>query len=49
MAAEATHAAAYDELAARYGLTYGHPDWLDEVIARYQLDPPTRGATVDNR
>lgn len=29
------------ELAARYGLTYGDPDWLDDVVARYGLTPPT--------
>ncbi|MGI8329557.1 cupin domain-containing protein [Actinomadura scrupuli] len=29
------------ELATRYGLTYGNPDWLDDVVARYGLTPPT--------
>jgi hypothetical protein len=28
-------------LAKRYGLTYGTPDWLDDVVARYGLTPPT--------
>jgi hypothetical protein len=28
-------------LAAKYGLTYGNPDWLDGVVARYGLNPPT--------
>ena len=32
---------AFAELAARYGLTYGNPDWLDDVVARYGLNPPT--------
>ncbi|MFI5613960.1 cupin domain-containing protein [Amycolatopsis sp. NPDC051903] len=39
------------ELAATYGLTFGHPAWLDDVVHRYGLttDPrqvvdPTRGA-----
>ncbi|WP_067710676.1 cupin domain-containing protein [Nocardia yamanashiensis] len=41
-----TPATAFDDLAARYGLTYGHPDWLDDVIARYHLNPPTHGTTV---
>ena len=27
-------------LAARYGLEFGDPEWLPEVIARYGLDPP---------
>ena len=31
----------FAELAARYGLTYGHPDWLDDVVARYGLAAPT--------
>jgi quercetin dioxygenase-like cupin family protein len=29
------------ELATKYGLTYGEPDWLDDVVARYGLTPPT--------
>ncbi|MFB9252950.1 cupin domain-containing protein [Sphaerisporangium melleum] len=28
-------------LAARYGLTYGRPGWLDDVVARYGLTLPT--------
>ncbi|MEV4316127.1 cupin domain-containing protein [Actinocrispum sp. NPDC049592] len=28
-------------LAAKYGLTYGTPPWLDDVITRYSLTPPT--------
>jgi quercetin dioxygenase-like cupin family protein len=32
---------AFAELAAKYGLTYGNPDWLDDVVARYGLNPPT--------
>jgi hypothetical protein len=27
-------------LAAGYGLEFGEPDWLPDVIARYQLNPP---------
>ena len=27
-------------LAASYGLEFGEPDWLPDVIARYGLDPP---------
>lgn len=41
--AEQTDPAAFDNLAAHYGLRYGHPDWLDDVIARYDLQPPTHG------
>ncbi|GIH28650.1 cupin [Acrocarpospora phusangensis] len=33
--------AEFTELAERYGLTYGDPDWLDDVVARYGLTPPT--------
>ena len=29
------------ELANRYGLTYGTPDWLDDVVRRYGLSPAT--------
>lgn len=32
---------AFVRLAAEYGLTYGSPDWLDEVVVRYGLRPPT--------
>jgi quercetin dioxygenase-like cupin family protein len=28
------------DLAGRYGLTFGHPDWLDDVVERYGLTPP---------
>jgi quercetin dioxygenase-like cupin family protein len=35
------HTAEFVELATRYGLTYGDPDWLDDVVARYGLTPPT--------
>ena len=31
----------FAELAEKYGLTYGTPDWLDDVVARYGLTPPT--------
>ena len=27
------------ELAGKYGLTFGHPDWLDDVVERYSLIP----------
>lgn len=33
---------AFAELAARYHLTYGNPPGLDDVVARYGLNPPTR-------
>jgi mannose-6-phosphate isomerase-like protein (cupin superfamily) len=32
---------AFAELAERYGLTYGEPDWLADVIDRFHLTPPT--------
>jgi quercetin dioxygenase-like cupin family protein len=31
----------FAELARRYGLTYGTPDWLDDVMRRYGLSPAT--------
>ncbi|MDX3072797.1 cupin domain-containing protein [Streptomyces sp. MI02-7b] len=41
MAASTTDRSAFTELAAKYGLTYGHPEWLDDVVRRYGLTPPT--------
>ncbi|MGO4441718.1 cupin domain-containing protein [Mycobacterium sp. 2YAF39] len=36
------HASAeFTELAEKYGLTYGTPDWLDDVVRRYGLSPAT--------
>jgi len=32
---------AFANLADKYHLTYGNPPWLDDVIARYGLNPPT--------
>lgn len=31
----------FTALAGKYGLTYGRPDWVDDVVERYGLDPPT--------
>lgn len=31
----------FAELAEKYGLTYGTPDWLDDVVARYGLRLPS--------
>ncbi|WP_326565312.1 cupin domain-containing protein [Amycolatopsis rhabdoformis] len=31
----------FARLADRYGLTYGTPDWLDDVVQRYGLAAPT--------
>ncbi|WUH94871.1 cupin domain-containing protein [Streptomyces sp. NBC_00433] len=31
----------FTALATKFGLTYGEPDWLDDVIKRYGLRPPT--------
>ena len=33
--------AEFAELAKKYGLTYGRPDWLDDVVRRYGLSPAT--------
>jgi quercetin dioxygenase-like cupin family protein len=34
--------AAVAELAVEFGLPYADPDWLQDVIARYNLTPPPR-------
>jgi quercetin dioxygenase-like cupin family protein len=31
----------FTELADKYGLTYGTPDWLDDVVERYGLQGPS--------
>ncbi|WP_255950539.1 cupin domain-containing protein [Streptomyces odontomachi] len=31
----------FDELAQKYGLTYGTPDWMDDVVRRYGLRSPS--------
>jgi quercetin dioxygenase-like cupin family protein len=31
----------FSALAAKYGLTYGSPDWMDGVAERYGLNPPS--------
>ena len=31
----------FQELAVKYGLTYGTPDWLGDVVSRYGLQSPT--------
>lgn len=28
------------DLARKYDVTFGHPDWLDDVVERYGLTPP---------
>ena len=32
---------AFTELADKYHITYGNPPWMDDIIARYHLNPPT--------
>ena len=32
---------AFAELAEKYHITYGNPPWLEDVVARYGLKPPT--------
>jgi mannose-6-phosphate isomerase-like protein (cupin superfamily) len=29
------------ELAAKYGLTYGSPEWIGDIVSRYGLAPPS--------
>jgi hypothetical protein len=41
LAADASEPGALAELAAKYGLTYGHLHWLDDIIERYRLTPLT--------
>ena len=31
----------FGALAAKYGLTYGSPDWMDDIAERYGLNPPS--------
>jgi mannose-6-phosphate isomerase-like protein (cupin superfamily) len=31
----------FAELADKYGLTYGNPDWMDDIRRRYGLNPPS--------
>lgn len=31
---------AAEGLARKYGVTFGHPDWLDDVVERHGLTPP---------
>jgi hypothetical protein len=31
----------FAELATKYGLTYGSPEWTDDFVQRYGLTPPT--------
>jgi quercetin dioxygenase-like cupin family protein len=31
----------FGALAVKYGLTYGTPDWMDDIRQRYRLSPPT--------
>lgn len=31
----------FGELADKYGLTYGSPDWMDDIRRRYGLHPPS--------
>ncbi|GHH71842.1 hypothetical protein GCM10018793_07910 [Streptomyces sulfonofaciens] len=31
----------FTELAEKYGLTYGAPEWLGDIVRRYGLKPPT--------
>jgi mannose-6-phosphate isomerase-like protein (cupin superfamily) len=41
MAADHSNPGDFTELADKYGLTYGSPDWVDGVVERYGLNPPT--------
>lgn len=31
----------FGELADEYGLTYGSPEWMDDIAQRYGLNPPS--------
>jgi hypothetical protein len=31
----------FGELADKYGLTYGSPEWMDDIAQRYGLNPPS--------
>jgi hypothetical protein len=34
----------FGELADKYGLTYGTPDWMDDIRQRYGLSLPSHSA-----
>lgn len=31
----------FGELADKYGLTYGDPEWMGDIVRRYRLNPPS--------
>jgi mannose-6-phosphate isomerase-like protein (cupin superfamily) len=31
----------FGELAEKYGLTYGDPEWMGDIVRRYRLNPPS--------
>jgi hypothetical protein len=31
----------FSELADKYGLTYGDPEWMDDIVQRYGLNRPS--------
>ncbi|OBF84536.1 cupin [Mycobacterium sp. 852002-51163_SCH5372311] len=31
----------FGELAEKYGLTYGDPEWMDDIVRRYRLNRPS--------
>jgi quercetin dioxygenase-like cupin family protein len=31
----------FNELAAKYGITYGDPEWMDDIVQRYGLNNPS--------
>ena len=33
------------EIGDRYGLPFAQPDWLAEIVERYNLTPPSRNDT----
>jgi hypothetical protein len=35
----------FGELADKYGLTYGDPEWMDDIVRRYGLNPPSHRTT----
>lgn len=41
LGASLRESADFENLAAKYGLTYGTPDWMDDIVRRYGLTPPT--------
>jgi len=48
LAAGTTDMARFNAVSDRYGLSYGQPDWLPDVIDRYHLSAPRRATGTES-